>query len=86
MAGDVQRDVLAFVGTLIRDDGCRGTAVAHLKLEGFAHGHSMRIGRSHRDVRGLARERLSRVDVQHAVRVARAGDADRVHDDRADRL
>src|SRR3984893_14037300 len=47
MAGDVEREGLAFVSALICDRSCSRAAVAHLELEGLADRLAMSVGRRH---------------------------------------
>src|SRR5262249_23531258 len=49
MAGNVERNRLTFIGSLVCDRRCRRTAVADLKLEGLADRLAVRIGRGHSD-------------------------------------
>ena len=49
MAGDVEREGLAFIGALVRDNGCCGAAVVDLKEKSLADRHAMGIGCGHRD-------------------------------------
>ena len=49
MAGDVEREGLAFVRALVCDRGCGRAAVADLELEGLADRLAMGVGRRHRD-------------------------------------
>ena len=51
MAGDVEREGLAFVGALVRNRGFGRAAVVDLELEALADRHAVSIGRRHRDQR-----------------------------------
>ena len=49
MAGDIEREGLAFVGALVCDRGCGRAAVADLELEGLADRLAVGVGRCHGD-------------------------------------
>ena len=49
MAGDVEREGLAFVGALVCDRSPGRTFVADLEVESLADRFAMRVGRRHRD-------------------------------------
>ena len=50
VAGDIEREGLAFISALVCDGGCRRAAVADLEVEALADRFSMRVGRRHRDL------------------------------------
>ena len=49
MAGDIEREGLAFVSSLIGDRRCRRAAVTDLNKQALADRHPVSVGRRHRD-------------------------------------